>query len=46
MITPHPGEMGRLAGLGTAAVQQSRLETARRFAREWNCTLVLKEPIP
>ena len=42
VITPHPGEMGRLAGLSTAVVQQSRLEAARRFAREWSCTLVLK----
>ncbi|MEW5785428.1 MAG: NAD(P)H-hydrate dehydratase [Bacillota bacterium] len=42
VLTPHAGEMARLAGLAPAEVQRSRPETARRFAREWGCTLLLK----
>ncbi len=42
VLTPHPGEMGRLAGISTAEVQKDRLGLARRFAAEWNVTLVLK----
>ena len=33
VVTPHPGEMARLAGVPTAEVQRRRLETARAFAR-------------
>jgi len=42
VITPHPGEMSRLTGLSIAAVQANRLETARKFAREHELTVVLK----
>jgi NAD(P)H-hydrate epimerase len=42
VLTPHPGEMARLAGMKTAAVQASRLETARAFAQQMGVTLVLK----
>lgn len=42
IITPHPGEMARLTGLSTAAVQRDRLKTARDFAREHNLIVVLK----
>jgi len=42
VITPHPGEMARLAGISTADVQANRLEVARRFAREHGVTVVLK----
>jgi NAD(P)H-hydrate epimerase len=42
VLTPHPGEMSRLAGLGTAQIQARRLETAREFARKHQVTLVLK----
>jgi hydroxyethylthiazole kinase-like uncharacterized protein yjeF len=42
ILTPHPGEMGRLAGISTAAVQQDRIGLARRFAAEYHVTLVLK----
>ena len=42
VLTPHPGELSRLSGLGTAEIQDARLATARRFAVEWNTTLVLK----
>lgn len=42
VITPHPGEMARLAGMSTAEVQRDRLNVARRFAREHEVTVVLK----
>jgi NAD(P)H-hydrate epimerase len=42
LFTPHPGEMSRLLGVGTAAVQADRAGVARRFAVEQRCTLVLK----
>jgi NAD(P)H-hydrate epimerase len=42
VLTPHPGEMSRLLGVETAAVQSDRAGVARRFATEQRCTLVLK----
>ncbi len=42
VITPHPGEMGRLLGVPAAEVQAGRLEIAERTAAEWGCTVVLK----
>jgi ADP-dependent NAD(P)H-hydrate dehydratase / NAD(P)H-hydrate epimerase len=42
VITPHPGEMARLAGISTAEVQRERLNVARTFAREHEVTVVLK----
>lgn len=42
VLTPHPGEMARLAGMSVAAIQASRLEAARSFVRERGVTLVLK----
>ncbi len=42
VLTPHPGEMARLAGLSIAEVQKDRIGLARRFAAEYNVTLVLK----
>jgi ADP-dependent NAD(P)H-hydrate dehydratase / NAD(P)H-hydrate epimerase len=42
VLTPHPGEMARLTGLSTAAVQRDRLNVARSFAREHELILVLK----
>ncbi|WP_410771050.1 NAD(P)H-hydrate dehydratase [Fontibacillus sp. BL9] len=42
VLTPHPGEMARLTGLGTAEVQRDRIGVARRFAAEHRVTLVLK----
>jgi NAD(P)H-hydrate epimerase len=41
-LTPHPGEMARLAGKSVAEIQANRLETARIFARDSGVTLVLK----
>jgi NAD(P)H-hydrate epimerase len=42
VLTPHPGEMSRLAGITIKEVQANRLEVARRFAREHHLILVLK----
>jgi hydroxyethylthiazole kinase-like uncharacterized protein yjeF len=42
VITPHPGEMARLAGCTTAEVQKDRLSVARKFAREHELIVVLK----
>jgi len=42
VLTPHPGEMARLAGVTTADVQANRLDVARGFARRNGVTLVLK----
>ena len=42
VITPHPGEMARLAGCSTADVQKDRLGVARKFASEHELIVVLK----
>ena len=42
VITPHPGEMARLAGCSIADVQKDRLGVARKFAREHDLIVVLK----
>jgi NAD(P)H-hydrate epimerase len=43
VITPHPGEMGRLCnGLKVSGGNIDRLELARSKAKEWKVTLVLK----
>jgi len=42
ILTPHPGEMARLAGLSAGRVQRSRKPVALRFARENHVVLVLK----
>jgi NAD(P)H-hydrate epimerase len=42
VLTPHPGEMARLAGMTVKEVEADRLGLARRFAVEHKLTLVLK----
>lgn len=42
IITPHPGEMARLAGIDTPAVQAERWRCASEKAREWNVVVLLK----
>jgi hydroxyethylthiazole kinase-like uncharacterized protein yjeF len=42
VLTPHPGEMARLAGLTVKEVEADRLGLARRFAKKHKLTLVLK----
>lgn len=42
IITPHPGEMARLAGCSIADVERQRPIIARQFAQQWNVITVLK----
>jgi NAD(P)H-hydrate epimerase len=42
VLTPHPGEMARLAGSTVAKIQANRLEIAREYAQRMGLTLVLK----
>jgi ADP-dependent NAD(P)H-hydrate dehydratase / NAD(P)H-hydrate epimerase len=42
VLTPHPGEMARLAGISTKEVQANRESLAREFAGRHNVTLLLK----
>ncbi|MDR3349017.1 MAG: NAD(P)H-hydrate dehydratase [Acidaminococcales bacterium] len=43
ILTPHLGEMARLADMAAAEIKEvGLLETARRFAIEWGAVLVLK----
>jgi NAD(P)H-hydrate epimerase len=42
VLTPHPGEMARLAQVTVAEVQADRLGVARSFAQRTGVTLVLK----
>jgi len=42
VITPHPGEMARLAGCSIGDVQRDRLNVARTFARDHDLIVVLK----
>ena len=42
VLTPHPGEMARLAGIKTSEVQANRLDVARSVALRHRVTVVLK----
>ena len=42
VLTPHPGEMARLAGKSVADIQKDRLAAARNFVEKHGVTLVLK----
>ena len=42
VLTPHPAEMGRLAGSETRAVQSDRIGVAERFAQVHGVVVVLK----
>jgi len=42
VITPHPGEMARLLGITTEAVQRDRVRHAREFAAAHRVHVVLK----
>jgi ADP-dependent NAD(P)H-hydrate dehydratase / NAD(P)H-hydrate epimerase len=42
VITPHPGELARLTGGDTKAINADRVGAARDAARESNCVVVLK----
>ncbi len=41
-LTPHPGEMARMLGVGIAQVQADRLEVTREFCRRHRVALALK----
>ena len=42
IITPHPAEMARLAGMETSEIQKDRVAIAQHFADEYGLTVVLK----
>jgi len=42
IITPHPGEMGRLLGRKISRAQKNRINVAKKFVNEYNNILVLK----
>ena len=42
IITPHPGEMGRLAGTTAEQVQKKRLESAKLFSQKYGVNVILK----
>ena len=42
VLTPHPGEMGRLLGITTAQVQERRLDHVRNAAAAYGCAVLLK----
>ena len=42
LLTPHPGEAGRLLSISTEAVQNDRVSAVTRLASEWAATCVLK----
>jgi len=42
VLTPHPGEAGRLLGIDTAAVQADRFAAVRELARRYAAVVVLK----
>jgi ADP-dependent NAD(P)H-hydrate dehydratase / NAD(P)H-hydrate epimerase len=44
IVTPHPGEMGRLLGIPTDEVQENRIEMASRLAQDAQVVVVLKGP--
>ncbi|MGH9748242.1 MAG: NAD(P)H-hydrate dehydratase [Candidatus Acidiferrales bacterium] len=41
-VTPHPGEMARLVGCETRAIQSQRLDVAKKAASDWNAIVILK----
>lgn len=42
IITPHPGEMARLLGISVNELKRNRKALAKKFAKDYNLTLVLK----
>lgn len=42
VLTPHPGEMARLAGVTIEEIQNNRKKIAKNFANEYNVTVILK----
>jgi len=42
VLTPHLGEMRRLTGIDTAALESDRIDAARAWARRWGSVVLLK----
>jgi hydroxyethylthiazole kinase-like uncharacterized protein yjeF len=42
ILTPHPGELGRLLGISTAQIQEDRVAAARGAAEETGAIVILK----
>jgi hydroxyethylthiazole kinase-like uncharacterized protein yjeF len=42
ILTPHPGEMSRLTGLGVEEILSRPVETAARAAAKYSCIVLLK----
>lgn len=42
ILTPHPGEMSRLLGVSVKKVQANRKEVTKKFAKDYQQTVVLK----
>jgi ADP-dependent NAD(P)H-hydrate dehydratase / NAD(P)H-hydrate epimerase len=42
ILTPHPGEMSRLTAMTVDRIQSDRLGLAKKKAKEWHKTIVLK----
>jgi NAD(P)H-hydrate epimerase len=42
ILTPHPGEMARLAGISTKEIQNARLQIATAMAAQWGLIVLLK----
>lgn len=42
IITPHPGEMGRLLDMTSAQIQEDRIGAAKTAAKRFGCVAVLK----
>jgi len=43
VITPHPGEMSRLTGIPVPDILNNTIETAVKFAKEFNVVTLLKD---
>lgn len=42
VLSPHPGEMARLTGLGIGEITADPVRVCSAYAREWGCTVLLK----
>lgn len=42
ILTPHPGEMGRLTGLSVDEIQDNREEITKKYSKIWNKIIILK----
>ncbi len=42
VMTPHPGEMGRLTGMTPQEILDDPIALAQRYARLWGCVVLLK----